>query len=180
MTRPAASMMLALGLLCTSFNPTAALAKTASVSQESEKSQSFRSYRKEIECLATAIYFEARGEPEAGQRAVARVILNRVESKYYPDTVCDVVYQNDHMKNACQFSFACDGIPDRLNEPRALKVAEKIARLIFECDSDGCDLDEGLARSTHYHADFVQPWWAKKLERTGQVGRHIFYFTASL
>lgn len=172
-------MLLALGLLCTAFNPQAALAKTPSISQ-AQGETSYRSYKKEIECLAKAIYFEARGEPEAGQKAVGRVILNRVESNYYPDTVCDVVYQNDHMKNACQFSFACDGIPDRINEPRAFDRADSIARTVFECAGDACEFDEGLGRSTHYHADFVRPWWAKKLERTGQVGRHIFYFTASM
>ncbi len=174
-----ASMLLALGLLCTAFNPQEAFARTASLSQAQDEG-TFRSYKKEIECLAKAIYFEARGEPKAGQKAVARVILNRVDSEYYPDTVCDVVYQNDHMKNACQFSFACDNIPDRINEPRAYETADEVARSIFECAAKECDAGQPLARSTHYHADFVLPRWAKKLERTGQIGRHIFYFTASM
>src|SRR5690554_3545291 len=66
----------------------------------------------EVYCLAQAVYHESRGEPESGQWAVASVILNRVESSAYPDTVCDVVFQNAHLRNRCQFSFACDSRPD--------------------------------------------------------------------
>jgi spore germination cell wall hydrolase CwlJ-like protein len=133
----------------------------------------------EVTCLAEAIYFEARGEPIAGQKAVAKVILNRVDSRYYPNSICGVVYQNDHKKNACQFSFACDGVPKRITETQAFKIAERLAAQIFSCD-DCRDPDKPLERSTHYHADYVTPWWAKKLERTGKVGRHIFYYTASM
>src|SRR5688572_19337306 len=71
---------------------------------------------RELRCLAEGIYFEARGEPLRGQLAVGRVILNRVASDAYPNTICDVVYQNDHMRNRCQFSFACDGKPDTIAE----------------------------------------------------------------
>lgn len=133
-------------------------------------------YNDEVSCLARAIYFEARGEPRAGQVAVARVILNRVDSAYYPGTVCEVVYQNDHMHNACQFSFACDGIAERIAEPDALKLARQISVIELRCDSE-CRTTRGqLARSTHYHADYVNPWWSAKLERTGKLGRHVFYF----
>jgi len=71
---------------------------------------------RELRCLAEGMYFEARSEPLRGQLAVGRVIMNRVASDAYPDTICDVVYQNDHMRNRCQFSFACDGKPDKIAE----------------------------------------------------------------
>ena len=138
------------------------------------------SYKKELECLARAIYFEARGEPEKGQEAVALVVLNRVKSEYYPDTVCNVVYQNDHMRNACQFSFACDGTPDTIKEEDAFEKAERIARNALSCGDGHCESASLFLRSTHYHADYVSPRWAKKLQRTGHVGRHIFYYTASM
>ncbi len=75
-------------------------------------------------CLANAIYFESRGEPVRGQIAVAQVVMNRVFSAYYPNTVCGVVYQNAHRHLACQFTFACDGIPDIVTEPRAWERAK--------------------------------------------------------
>lgn len=179
MMRSTVGKALATGLFCAALVSLGAFAQAAPMPLPDSK-LTFRSYQKEIECLSQAIYFEARGEPVVGQRAVARVILNRVESAFYPDTVCDVVYQNDHMKNACQFSFACDGLPDRIKEPRAFETAETVARSVFDCVDRHCDVRQPLARSTHYHADFVRPGWASKLERTGQIGRHIFYYTASM
>ncbi len=139
----------------------------------------FKSYRTEIECLARAIYFEARSESTAGQHAVARVVLNRVDSAYYPDTVCDVVYQNRHMRNACQFSFACDGTNLAIKEEPAFEKAMALASVNYGCDSDCRAWKGDVARSTHYHADYVNPLWSAKLERTGKVGRHIFYYTAT-
>jgi spore germination cell wall hydrolase CwlJ-like protein len=139
----------------------------------------FKSYRAEIDCLARAVYFEARSESVAGQHAVARVILNRVDSAYYPDTVCEVVYQNQHMRNACQFSFACDGTDVTIREEDAFEKAMQVATVNYRCDS-GCRAWKGdIARSTHYHADYVNPFWSAKLERTGKLGRHIFYYTAT-
>lgn len=140
----------------------------------------FRRYHKEVECLAKAVYFEARGEPIPGQLLVAEVILNRVDSVYYPDSACDVVYQNDHKKNACQFSFACDGIPDRIRDSRAWTVAERIAEITLRCDADCRSGRAQLNQSTHYHAVRVAPGWSRKLKRTGRIGNHVFYFTASM
>jgi|SRR5690606_40431391 len=159
------------------FLPAVAQAKT---SPPDKTENVYVSYKKELECLARAIYFEARGEPDKGQEAVALVILNRVKSEYYPDTVCSVVYQNDHMRNACQFSFACDGKPDTIKEEDAFEKAERIGRQALSCGVGHCESANLLLRSTHYHADYVSPRWAKKLQRTGQVGRHIFYYTASM
>ena len=136
---------------------------------------------KELKCLAQAIYFEARGESKKGQLAVGRVVLNRVKSRVYPDTICGVVFQNDHRRNACQFSFACDGKSDEATEKKAWNEARARARELIACDPP-CQKEpqwQGpLWRSTHYHADYVNPRWAKKLDHTGTVGRHIFYATA--
>jgi spore germination cell wall hydrolase CwlJ-like protein len=148
-----------------------------------EAVRSARQKVRQIQCLATAMYFEARGEPARGQFIVGRVILNRVASRYYPDDVCDVVYQNAHMKNACQFSFACDGLPNRVRETDAWSEIKRRAAYLLECDAK-CSLAaigrSELWTSTHYHADYVSPNWANKLQRTGQVGRHIFYYTSTM
>ncbi|TFL19607.1 cell wall hydrolase [Jannaschia formosa] len=122
------------------------------------------------ECLAEAIYFEARGEPIPGQVAVAEVILNRVDSERYPDSICGVVNQGTGRLHACQFSYTCDGIPETVTEPAAWAKAGKIARLLM----DGHD--RALTRdATHYHADYVDPYWAAVYPQTARVGRHIFY-----
>jgi spore germination cell wall hydrolase CwlJ-like protein len=78
-------------------------------------------------CLANAVYFESRSEPVRGQIAVAQVVMNRVFSGYYPGDVCGVVYQNAHRHLACQFTFACDGVPDVVTEPDAWLRAKRIA-----------------------------------------------------
>ena len=121
-------------------------------------------------CLAEAIYFEARGETVDGQVAVAEVILNRVDSARYPDTVCNVVEQGTGRRHACQFSYTCDGIPERVTEPGAWDRAGKIARLML----DGAPRTL-TAEATHYHADYVAPRWSKVYPRTARVGSHIFY-----
>lgn len=122
-------------------------------------------------CLAKAIYFEARGEPVRGQMAVAQVILNRVESERYPDTICGVVYQNSNRRNACQFSFACDGSPDVTREKTAWRKAQTVASDILSGKGD----TGATVTATHYHADYVRPRWASKMERLSKIGRHIFY-----
>lgn len=129
--------------------------------------------KKEQTCLATGIYFEARGESEEGQAAVAQVILNRVRAPSYPDTICGVVYQNAHWKNRCQFSFACDGIPDRITNRRAYTVAERIA---LEVTNGETWLAE-VGSSTHYHATYVKPRWARAMDRVDKIGLHVFYRT---
>ena len=124
----------------------------------------------EFRCLAQGIYFEARSEPYEGQVAVAYVIMNRVQDRRYPDSICGVVFQNEHMRNLCQFSFACDGRSDNPYEMASWKVAVQIAeRVLTNTYSDI------TARSTHYHATYVNPSWADHLRPTLQVGKHIFY-----
>lgn len=127
----------------------------------------------EQKCLATAIYFEARGEEVRGQAAVAQVILNRVRNPAYPASVCDVVYQNDSWINKCQFSFACDGIPDVITDRRAYRLAKDVAMAV----TGGKIFLSEVASSTHYNATYVSPRWARSMERMTQIGSHIFYRT---
>ncbi|PTW62206.1 cell wall hydrolase [Breoghania corrubedonensis] len=128
---------------------------------------------KEQRCLAEAIYFEARGEPESGQAAVAQVVLNRVKNPAYPATICKVVYQNRTQRNSCQFSFACDGLPERIVSKESWEVAQRLAREIVA----GKHWSEKIGASTHYHATYVRPRWARKMKRLGKIGRHVFYQT---
>jgi spore germination cell wall hydrolase CwlJ-like protein len=124
-------------------------------------------------CLANAIYFEARSESLRGQAAVAQVVLNRVRNPTYPSTICGVVYQNSNWKNRCQFSFACDGIKDRVTEPRHYKTAQDIAMAV----TAGKIFLPEVASSTHYYASYVNPRWAKSMEKMKKIGLHIFYRT---
>jgi spore germination cell wall hydrolase CwlJ-like protein len=129
----------------------------------------------EVKCLATAIYFEARGEAEKGQIAVAQVVLNRLKNPAYPKTVCDVVYQNKNKRNRCQFSFACDGIPDRINDKSAWDSSMVLARRVLNDKRNLYIADVGA--STHYHATYVKPRWARSMKRMDKIGRHVFYKT---
>ncbi|MEA2906681.1 MAG: hypothetical protein QOI12_4068 [Alphaproteobacteria bacterium] len=122
-------------------------------------------------CLAAAIYFEARGEPVRGQIAVAQVILNRAFSGKYPNTVCGVVYQNAHRHLRCQFTFACDGIPDVVKEPDAMERAKKIAKESL----DGRLWLPEVGKATHYHAYWVRPSWVREMTRLHKLGVHTFY-----
>ena len=126
---------------------------------------------KELWCMATAIYFEARSESYRGQIAVGQVVMNRVAHKIYPKTICNVVFQNQNMRNACQFSFACDGIPERVTEPKAWAQAEEIAKGVI----NGTLYETDVGYSTHYHATYVYPHWAPKLKKNVKIGHHIFY-----
>ena len=122
-------------------------------------------------CLARAIYFEARSEPELGRLAVAKVILNRVKSPLYPDTICEVVYQNSARRHACQFSFTCDGKSDTPRRGRAWEQAKTIAARAIAGDGDV----QVVAAATSYHADYVLPEWSGAMTRLIKIGRHIFY-----
>ncbi|MFC0193479.1 cell wall hydrolase [Aureimonas pseudogalii] len=128
---------------------------------------------KEQTCLANGIYFEARGETELGQAAVAQVILNRVRNPAYPKTICGVVYQNASWRNRCQFSFACDGIKDVIWNKRAFAAAERIADAVTKGETW---LPE-VGSATHYHATYVRPRWAKTMEQVDKIGLHVFYRT---
>jgi spore germination cell wall hydrolase CwlJ-like protein len=124
----------------------------------------------EYVCLKEAIYHEARGETIYGQFAVAEVILNRVDSPAYPDTVCGVVLQNAHLRNACQFSYACNGRSRTMVEPGARALAARIADIMLS--GGDRELTDG---ATHFHATWVNPVWSRTFLRTAQIGEHVFY-----
>jgi spore germination cell wall hydrolase CwlJ-like protein len=126
----------------------------------------------EENCLARAVYFEARSESALGQMAVAKVILNRVKAKNYPKTICGVVYQGSHRRNSCQFSFACDGQADDIRQPEAYAQAKAVAKRAIEGDKKVADQLNG---ALFYHADYVKPKWARSMRKVMKVGRHIFY-----
>lgn len=124
----------------------------------------------EWRCLSEALYFEARGETVKGQIAVAEVILNRVSSSRFPDTVCGVIRQGTGRKFACQFTYTCDGRPEHISEPAAFSRVGKIARMMLN----------GAPRTlaggaTFYHTTGVNPRWASKFRRTARHGVHLFY-----
>ncbi|AMJ59073.1 cell wall hydrolase [Bosea sp. PAMC 26642] len=122
-------------------------------------------------CLAEAVYFEARSESDEGRAAVAQVVLNRVKSGLYPDSVCGVVYQNSNRYLACQFTFTCEGKSLRITEPAPWRDAVRIAREVYE----GTTYMPEVGASTHYHAQYVRPYWAKKLKKMDTIGQHVFY-----
>lgn len=120
------------------------------------------------QCLTKALYFESRGESLKGQFAVAEVILNRVDSARYPNTVCGVVEQGG--RGGCQFSYHCDGARDVMRDREAVEVAGRIARLML--DGAPRQLTYG---ATHFHTRAVKPRWSRVYERTAAIGAHLFY-----
>ena len=131
----------------------------------------FVAHSKDLKCLATAVYFEARGEPLEGQVAVAQVVLNRLHSDRYPKTICGVVYQNAQLHNRCQFSFACDGKPDIPREADAWSRAESVAAAALANPEQIWVLGD----ATLYHARYVSPSWAPKVTLVASIGQHLFY-----
>jgi hypothetical protein len=126
---------------------------------------------RDLNCLAQAIYFEARGEQYRGQVAVAQVVMNRLAHPLYPKTICGVVFQDSSHRNACQFSFACDGQPEVIREPEPWKQAQDIAQKV----ADGELYLPEVGDATHYHAAYVYPDWAPEMKRVTRIGLHIFY-----
>ena len=121
-------------------------------------------------CLAEALYFEARGESVAGQIAVAEVILNRVDSRKFPNSVCGVVHQGGVQLHACQFSYHCDGSKEVFAEREAYVRAGKIAGIML--DGRDRELTDG---ATYFHADGANPRWARRMTQTAEIGTHVFY-----
>jgi hypothetical protein len=126
---------------------------------------------RQMRCLAEAIYFESRSEPEDGQAAVAQVVLNRVRSGIFPANICGVVYQDRNRPFACQFSFACEGKSLRVEEPGPWAVAVRIAQDV----ASGASYNPQVADAVNYHANYVMPYWAHTLQRVDRIGHHIFY-----
>lgn len=122
-------------------------------------------------CLTEALYFEARGESVKGMFAVGEVILNRVDSRRYPNDVCAVIYQGTGERFRCQFTYSCDGRKEVVSEPRAWEKVGKVAQLLLSGDAPR-DLTSG---ATHYHTKSVSPRWSKVFPRTVTIGYHHFY-----
>nr|WP_237437808.1 cell wall hydrolase [Altericroceibacterium endophyticum] len=122
------------------------------------------------QCLAMAVYYEAGAEAEAGQRAVAQVVLNRVRHAAYPNTVCGVVFQGSERSTGCQFSFTCDGSMRRQPARFWFNRASSIARQAL---NGATYAPVGL--STHYHTTDIHPYWASSLQSMSTIGAHRFY-----
>jgi len=125
----------------------------------------------QYQCLAEALYFEARGESVKGQFAVAEVILNRVDAREFPNSVCGVVRQGTGRgKYKCQFTYNCDGKAEILSDRKAFREVGKVARIML--DGEPRTLTSG---ATYYHSTSVNPSWANKFIRTAEIGVHKFY-----
>ncbi len=122
-----------------------------------------------IDCLAAAAFYEA-GPDREGQRAVAQVVLNRVRHPAYPKTVCEVVFEGAERKTGCQFTFTCDGALRRRPSSAQWLAAKQVA----EAALDG-GIDKAVGTATHYHAEYVVPYWSPNLQKIARVGPHIFY-----
>jgi spore germination cell wall hydrolase CwlJ-like protein len=123
-----------------------------------------------LECLTSAVYYEAGSESSEGEKAVAQVVLNRVRHPAFPSSVCDVVYQGSTRATGCQFTFTCDGSLARRPSIDGWARARKIAQAAL---AGAVYAPAGYA--THYHADYVVPYWASSLAKNTVVGAHIFY-----
>ena len=127
-------------------------------------------------CMAEAIYFESRGEADIGQLAVGITIKNRFKHPKYPASICGVVRQGKYSKGVplrdkCQFSYWCDGRPEKIEDHEAWTKALDLAKLILDTTLE----ISGLENVTHYHSNKVQPRWSRKLTYKKTVGRHLFY-----
>ena len=121
-------------------------------------------------CLSQGIYYEARGETQRGQVAVAEVIMNRVRSRHYPNTICGVVYQGSERSTGCQFTFTCDGSLNQRPRGRAWDRAQRVATAVMLGYTR--PMTQG---ATHYHTHAVNPVWNSGLVETTNIGSHVFY-----
>ena len=167
-------------LVLRAIAPQDALAYNASIPVSSELNPAARPFllkaaaeddrARSLDCLTAAVYYEAAIEPTDGQRAVAQVVLNRLRHPAFPKTVCGVVFQGSERGTGCQFTFTCDGsmarIPSKEGWARARKVAEEAL--------DG-NVYKPVGWATHYHTNWVVPYWSATLTKIANVGSHIFY-----
>jgi len=123
-----------------------------------------------LECLTSAIYYEAAQEPTDGQRAVAQVVINRVRHPAFPNSICGVVYEGSTRATGCQFTFTCDGSMAYAPVPSLWNRARKVAEAAL-----GGYVYAPVGYATHYHADYVVPYWASSVTKTLVAGAHIFY-----
>ena len=123
-----------------------------------------------LQCLSMAVYYEAASEAYDGQRAVAQVVLNRVAHPAYPTSVCGVVFQGSERRTGCQFTFTCDGSLQRKPSRKAWATAQSVALAALSGN-----VFEPVGWATHYHTNYVNPYWAPSLDYLGDIGTHRFY-----
>ena len=123
-----------------------------------------------LECLTSAIYYEAGQESLAGQQGVAQVVLNRVRHPAFPSSVCGVVYQGSTRATGCQFTFTCDGSLARAPERSSWNRGREVAKAALSGF-----VQPSVGNATHYHANYVAPYWAPTLAKTAAIGAHLFY-----
>jgi spore germination cell wall hydrolase CwlJ-like protein len=123
-----------------------------------------------LDCMTAAVYYEAAYESTDGQRAVAQVILNRMRHPAYPKTVCGVVFQGSERKTGCQFTFTCDGALKRTPSEAGWARARQVAK-----DALNGHVMRKVGNATHYHANYVAPYWSPNLVKVATIGAHIFY-----
>ena len=143
-------------------NPAAAPFKLV-VTDPAERAQA-------VQCLTEAVYYEAGQEPLPGAQAVAQVVLNRLRHPIFPKTVCGVVFQGSDLPTGCQFSFTCDGARNRVADPVAWKRAKDVAEKAL----NGF-VAPAVGQATHYHAQYVVPYWMPTMTKLVMVGQHLFY-----
>ena len=148
----------------------ASFAGPASPAAEPFRAASVVQSARDLDCLAEAVYYEARGESATGQAAVAQVVLNRVRHPAFPKTVCGVVFQGARTGDSCQFSFACDGSMGRPREPGAWRQARAVAARALS----GAVMPS-VGNATHFHVAGLHTEWGPQLMRVAQIGLHVFY-----
>ena len=133
----------------------------------------------DVRCLTDNIYFEARNQSTAGQLAVAAVTFNRVSSKRFPNSICEVVFQGltyketgRPLKNKCQFSWYCDGKPDSVKNLGVYFKISHLSKMLVGSISERLDITDG---ATHYHHHSINPAWSKSMTKTVRIDEHVFY-----
>src|SRR5207342_142148 len=126
--------------------------------------------KRALDCLASAVYYEAGSQDDDGERAVAQVVLNRVRHPAFPASVCGVVYEGSTRTTGCQFTFTCDGSLNRQPDADGWRRAMRIAQ-----DALAGSVYVPVGWATHYHADYVVPYWASTMAKNAVVGAHLFY-----
>ena len=161
-----------------------ALIAGAAVAQPLENNEEVIPQVKSVECLALNMYHEARGQGTAGELAVTAVVLNRVNDSRFPNTICEVVQQGPTrpswrdpkisfpIKHKCQFSWYCDGKSDNPYDKKTYNKMYELADAVLSNEIPFLDITDG---ATHYHADYVNPAWAKTKTKTVEIQDHIFY-----
>lgn len=152
------------------FHASPVFAQTADADDEPEAVHVTPDLDRALQCMALAIAYEAGFEPSEGQQAVAEVILNRTRHPAYPKSVCGVVFQGSKRRTGCQFTFTCDGALKRALPGAITRNSREVARNVLTDN-----FTPRVGGATHYHANYVSPYWAPSLIRVGKIGAHIFY-----